>query len=187
MQIFLYLVAFLLYIIGLTFIIPIFFGVIAPIPSMPRINQLLVRKIQELDPTDGDILDIGSGYGSSVLALAKAFPNRRIIACEISWVPLLFSKITAKLLRRRNIVFLHADGFAYAANHSKVSSAFFYFPVTKKVHRALQNMSQTYRGFLYANTYPHPDLRPIDVLPAHDLFKSRLFVYDLRKSNKTPA
>lgn len=187
MQLFLYFIAIVMYVIGLTFIIPIFFGIIAPIPSMPRINRLLIRKIRELDSTDGDILDIGSGYGSTVFALAKAFPNRRIIACEISWIPLLFSKMTARLLRRRNIVFLHADGFAYAAGNPKVSSAFFYFPVTKKVHRSLQSMGQTYRGFLYANTYPHPDLRPVDVLPAHDLFKSRLFVYDLRPLNKTVA
>lgn len=110
MQLFLYFIAIVMYVIGLTFIIPIFFGIIAPIPSMPRINRLLILKIRELDSADGDILDIGSGYGSTVFALAKAFPNRRIIACEISWIPLLFSKMTARLLRRRNIVFLHADG-----------------------------------------------------------------------------
>lgn len=187
MQLFLYFIAIVMYIVGLTFIVPIFFGIIAPIPSMPAINRLLIQKIKEFDTSDGDILDIGSGYGSTVLALAKAFPNRRIIACEISWVPLWFSRWAAWVLHRKNIVFLRTDGFVYAGTHPEVTSAFFYFPVTRKVRRSLQNIGQTYHGFLFANTYPHPDLRAIEVLSAHDVFKSRLFVYDLSKRIEASA
>ncbi len=176
---FLYALAGVLYIIGLTFIVPIFFGVIAPIPSMPAVNRLLIRQIKEKDTSSGDILDIGSGYGFTVFALAKAFPKRRIVACEISCFPLWFSMAGAFLLRRKNITFLRTNGFVYAGQHPEVSSAFFYFPVTKKVRASLSEMARTYHGLLFSNTYAWDDKPVVDVFPARDLFKSRLYVYDL--------
>lgn len=182
MSLVLYFIAGVLYIIGFTFIIPIFFGIISPIPSMPQINHLLVKKIKEYDPSEGAILDIGSGYGSTVFALSKAFPHRRIIACEISWVPLLFSKSLARLLGHKNITFVHQNGFKYAEQHKEVSSAFFYFPVTRRVEESLKQLRQSYRGILFSNTYSCSFLKAKEIQLAGDIFRSKLLVYDLRHS-----
>ncbi len=187
MTVLLYVLAFILLIIGISFILPVIRVITPPIPSTSKVNKLLIKKIRELDSSSGDIVDIGSGYGTTVLALSRAFPDRRVVASEISFFPLFFSRVMALLLCRKNIKFEHGDGFSYVKEHKEVRCVFIYLLMTKGVRNSLRELSKRYNGLLFLNTYPYPDCDAQEILLAGDLFKSCLYVYDMRKKDKRVA
>lgn len=174
--------AFILMFVGLSFLLPPFFGIISPIPSTPQMNRLLIQKIKQYDESGSVIVDIGSGYGGTIRALAQAFPNRLIIGCEFSFFPRWVSRLF--LMRSSNVQIVSDNGFDYVKSHPDVTSAYYYFPLNRRAKKRVSDLLEHFNGTVFANTYPHPDFIPTDETKAGDVFKSVLYVYAGKRISK---
>src|SRR5947208_1496628 len=76
---------------------------ISPMPS----SKLATKALLDLIPIQkGVIYELGSGWGTIALKLAKKYPHCHIIAMEISWIPWIFSKIRAFFSQCSNLQIL---------------------------------------------------------------------------------
>lgn len=65
-----------------------------------------------LPAVDGDILDLGCGYGPVGIALAKDFPDRNIIGVDINQRALELANENARQNDVKNVSFLESDIFS---------------------------------------------------------------------------
>lgn len=85
-----------------------------PSTLIPRPEtELLVEKALELDlPPDARVLDLGTGTGAIVLALASERPNWRIQAVDFSADAIVLAKRNGENLGINNVEFRQSDWFA---------------------------------------------------------------------------
>jgi Methyltransferase small domain len=81
----------------------------SPVPTSWRVRRALL----ELAPREleGEVLELGSGWGGLACALADALPRARVTAWEASWVPFAFSWLWSRLRPRPNLTLRRGDFF----------------------------------------------------------------------------
>ena len=82
-----------------------------PIPSSGQLKEKVLEGIREyLQNSDSmTFMDLGSGWGTLLIPLAKQFPQHRFIGVERVFVPYFFSKLRSHNLK--NLSFIHGDIF----------------------------------------------------------------------------
>jgi 16S rRNA G1207 methylase RsmC len=68
------------------------------------LGTLVLLKEAPLPPADGDILDLGSGYGPIAIALAKRAPGARIWAVDVNERALQLTRANAETAKTPNVV-----------------------------------------------------------------------------------
>ena len=63
---------------------------ITPMPSSPQACAAIVQASRQAP--EGTIVDLGSGWGTLLFALARQYPERRIVGYELSWIPCLYAR-----------------------------------------------------------------------------------------------
>lgn len=84
-------------------------------PSVPWMRRAVIERLDKEIKEKGLpaplIVDLGSGWGTLALAAAKACPGASVVGYEISPVPLMFSRLKARLCGYKTVKFLNADLF----------------------------------------------------------------------------
>lgn len=82
---------------------------ISPMPTSRRVRASLLSLVP---PTlDGEVHELGAGWGTLAFALADALPGARVIAWEASPVPYLFCALRQRLRPRKNLELRRRDFF----------------------------------------------------------------------------
>jgi len=74
---------------------------ISPMPSSAKACRTIVKLSEQAE--FGDVVDLGSGWGTLLFALARKYPERQIIGYELSYLPYLYSRIYKTLFRLQHI------------------------------------------------------------------------------------
>ena len=147
---------------------------IAPMPTTPRACRAMLAATQ--DAPAGDVVDLGSGWGTLAIAFARQHPQRRVIGYEMSWLPWAASVTLARALRLRNLSFRRAD-FLHADLSQAGVLLCFLFP------RGMQAVAQRLRhgdcprALVVSNTFALPGFAPAAVVSLDDLYRTKVYVY----------
>lgn len=84
---------------------------ISPMPTTPQVRAVMLELIPD---GDGELHELGAGWGGLSLALAKRAPHRKVVAWELSWLPFIVTALRARAsglsnLEVRRANFLGAD------------------------------------------------------------------------------
>ena len=90
---------------------------IPPMPSSKKAYNMMIKLAENTG--SGTIVDLGSGWGSFVIPMAKKYPQRQVVGYELSLLPWLTSVFIKKLFGLKNLT-LHRQNF-YSANLSDTS------------------------------------------------------------------
>lgn len=97
----------------LTVMVSILVGVIrtgiSPMPSSRKAVQHVLRFA--VPPHPGPFVELGAAWGSLAIPLARTFPDRRIIAYELSTIPWLFLWLRVRASGLNNIDVIRRDFF----------------------------------------------------------------------------
>jgi len=85
----LYLLFFLIFICVVTVVISSLWYGISPMPSSIKVKKNLDELLPQID--SGNVLELGSGWGTLAFYLAERYPNCRVDAYEISPIPCFYS------------------------------------------------------------------------------------------------
>ena len=130
------------------------------------------------NPLEGKA-DLGSGWGTLVIALARKYPRQQVIGYELSWVPWLVSIIWKYSLRLDNLTLYRKD--FKKAELSIASILFCYlFPggmvaLHEKLKRELIN-----EILIVSNTFALPSCQPTKVIRLKDIYHTQICVYSWR-------
>ncbi|MEH6629079.1 MAG: hypothetical protein V7739_21805 [Motiliproteus sp.] len=147
---------------------------ISPMMSSGKACQAMLASINR--PANGPLIDLGSGWGTLVIALAREHPRKQVIGYELSWFPWLVSIIRKYSLRLDNLTIYRKD--FKNAELSNASILFCYlFPggmvaLHKKLKCELFN-----EVLIVSNTFALPSCQPTKVIRLNDVYQTPIYVY----------
>jgi len=139
--------------------------------------------LSEIDAAeDGPIIDVGSGWGTLVIAVAKKYPQRDVIGYELSLVPWLVSVLLKQIGRIHNLSLYRKDFLK--ADLSQASTLICYlFPggmlsLEKKLRQEKNKVN-----LIVSNTFAIPSYEPVKVVKLNDIYATPIYVY--HRGNQT--
>lgn len=82
---------------------------ISPMPTSPAVRRAVLALLPH--DVDGEVHELGAGWGGLALALADACPRAQVVAWEASFVPWLWCRLRLALRPRKNVTLRHGDFF----------------------------------------------------------------------------
>lgn len=149
---------------------------IGPNPSSPKQIKAVMSQI---DPhARGLILELGSGWGTLAVALARRFRECQIIGYESSPVPYLFAKFLNQFYRLPNLQFKPRNFFKMPLHDASVIVCYLYGGGMAKLKPKFdQELRPGTR--VISNTFSLPQSTPDAVVQVEDLFRTKIYSYTM--------
>jgi len=124
----------------------------------------------------GPIVDLGSGWGTLVVALARKYPHRKVIGYELSFVPWLFSLICKSVSGLDNLILHHRDFLDADLSDASVLTCYL-FPrgmvsLEDKLDR--ENASNV---LIVSSSFALPSSEPTKVIRVKDIHRTSVYLY----------
>ena len=149
---------------------------ISPVPSSKKAKNCMLSVIPE--ETIGNVVDLGSGWGTLVFSLSKKFPQCDVAGYELSPLPWLYSKLINSILRRKNLTIRRKN--IYNVCLSKVSVVVCYLHPNAMEKLAQKFEKELSKGTLIVcNTFPVPSWTPKQVYLIGGVFSRKIYVYEV--------
>lgn len=147
---------------------------IVPMPTLPHVRRAMLAQMP--DNPQGEILELGAGWGSTVLALSRQYPNHSIIGYEMAPLPFYVAKIRVMLSRRKNIVLKKSD--FYTASFAKAGAVFCYLSF-KHMDRLEPKFSAELgtKSVVVSHAFPLPGTKAHTTVTIGGLFATTVYVY----------
>jgi hypothetical protein len=150
---------------------------IAPMPSSTAACRAMRAAVAAAP--DGPVVDLGSGWGTLAISVARADRGRRVIGYEVSWFPWLVSVALARVLRLSNVSFVRADFRGVALPWPAVILCYLYPGGMRDVaHKLATEMPKPLT--LVSNTFALPSMQPHETIRLDDLYRTVIRVYRWR-------
>jgi hypothetical protein len=96
---------------------------VPPVPSTAEEISAVVELLREVNlPPGARIYELGCGWGSLALELARAFPDAAIVGFEVSWLPFIVARLRA--LRHPRVAILRRDFLDESLAHADAVTAY---------------------------------------------------------------
>ncbi|MBD3393179.1 MAG: methyltransferase [Chitinivibrionales bacterium] len=125
---------------------------------------------------NGDIVELGAGWGTLAFPLAKGFPHIRVTAVEISPVPFLFLQLRALVQKRANLEIVRRDILSVSLARAGLVTCYLYPDAMKKLKPKFENELQP-GTVVVSNTFAVPGWEPSRVGELEDLYRTRIYEY----------
>ncbi|WP_199671112.1 class I SAM-dependent methyltransferase [Salinibius halmophilus] len=144
------------------------------IPPMMSNASARSAMLKQINCSDGDIIDLGSGWGTLLMAAAKQHPQRQIIGYEVSWLPWLYARL--RLAKYPNVRVYRQD-FRHASLASASILLCYLMPKGMQTLAGLLAQYPDQQITIISNNFSLPALSATKTLQLNDLYKSPIYVY----------
>lgn len=152
-----------------------FYNGISPMPTSPRVLREILTLVDTLKP-DSEIIELGSGWGTITLPLARRNPDCSVRAFENSPVPWLWTRILGGFFRHKNLTIRRCDFFRESIESSEIIICYLSPSIMKRLRPKLE--AELANGaYVISNTFSIPGWRPFQVITVPDLYLSRIYLY----------
>ena len=145
-------------------------------PSSPAVRRELFKHLPKID--SGEIYELGSGFGTLAIPLAKQYPELKITGFEMSPVPWLIATVRGRILGLKNLRFKRADFLQADLRPASLLVSYLYPGGMEKIAQRLPALGPDKRYFL-SHTFALPGYAPIQTAQASDLYRSPIYLYEL--------
>ena len=153
---------------------------ISPMPSSRRAVQHVLQFV--VPPRDGPIYELGAAWGSLAIPLARAFPDRPIIAYELSTIPWLFLLLRVRLAGLSNIEVVRRDFFRDDLAKAAVVVCYLYPGSMVRLSTKLQ--SELVPGtVVVSNTFALPGWLPDQQAQLKDIYRTKIYRFVVDKES----
>ncbi len=151
---------------------------IPPMPSSKKAYQAIIQMTEETG--SGPIYDLGSGWGSLVIRLAKKYPDRQVVGYELSFFPYFITKLVKRVLGLHNLI-LHREDFLKAdLSEASVITCYLFPAAMKEIHSKLEHDLEKLQ-FIISNNFALPSYQASKVIQLDDFYKSPIYMYRLNQ------
>ena len=122
----------------------------------------------------GPLYELGAAWGSLAIPLAKTFPDRQIIAYEISTIPWLFLRLRVRFSRLNNIEVVRRNFFRDNLGQAAVVVCYLYPGSMIKLSTKLK--SEISPGtVVVSNTFSLPGWEADQQTQLNDLYQTKIY------------
>ncbi len=149
---------------------------VSPMPSSKKARQAMIQLASEAG--EGSIYDLGSGWGHLVIRLALKYPERQIVAYELSILPWLTTKVLKQVLGLKNLELYREDFLKADLSNASVIMCYLFPDVMTAIKNKLeQEEGKTH--FLISNNFALPSRQAIKTIRLTDFYKSPVYLYQM--------
>lgn len=152
---------------------------------MPTSGKVKAALFQALPKVEGEIVDLGSGWGTLVFPLAKAFPECQITGYETSPIPFALSLLRQMLQPRSNLLIKREDLFSAPLENAALVVCYLYPKAMKKLQSKFERELKE-GAIVISHTFALPDWQPSKVIEVQDLYRTKIYIYSFKKAKKNP-
>lgn len=168
----------ILLIIVILIVLSIVFGTlktgISPMMSSRKACQTMLTEIDTHQK--GPLIDLGSGWGTLVIAVAKKHPNMHVIGYELSWFPWWVSTVFKYSLRLDNLTLYRKD-FKNAQLSSASTLVCYLYPEGMVALQEKLSCEVFNKVTIVSNTFAMPSCQPTKVIRLNDFYQTPVYVY----------
>jgi len=147
---------------------------IGPMPTSPKQKQCLLSSLPS--HVKGKIFDLGSGWGTLAIPIAKRHPECEVVGYESSPVPYFVSQVLQLTLRYSNLRFHRKDVLQTPVQDASVIVCYLHPAAMKRLKPKLE--SELKAGtVVITNTFAVPGWKPENVIEANDIYRSKIYTY----------
>jgi hypothetical protein len=148
---------------------------ISPMPStrLQREQMLCVVAPQLHDNIT--IHECGAGFGTLAFALADRFPEHRVVAYELSLVPLLWCRLRNGLRPRRNLEIKNQNFLNEAFKNSDVLTCYLFTAGMEQLKAKL--LSEKPSVTVISHTFAFRGIAATEESQLNDLYQTKIYVY----------
>jgi hypothetical protein len=147
---------------------------IPPSPSSGKAVRVMTKAIE--NSGTGPIVDLGSGWGSLVIAFAKKYPQRQVIGYELSLVPWLFSYIRKYVSQLNNLTLYREDFLNADLSHASVLTCYL-FPLGMVSLKEKLERDRITDVLIVSSTFALPTSEPTRVVRVKDIYRTPVYLY----------
>ena len=154
----------------------IYFTIRLHVPPMMSSPEAMIA-IAKLIPTDSKtIIDVGSGWGNLIFILARKYPDRKIIAYELSPFPYLISMGIKYLFRFSNVKIYRKDGVKTDIPDNACIVTYLCLDTMNEIKNKI-DLGKWKPSYLISNTYALPGYSTHKQYQLKNIYRSRIFIY----------
>lgn len=175
-----------MFVLSFFFFLLFFFGVflsivfwslhngISPMPTSTKAKNAILKLLPS--EVKGDILELGSGWGTLAFPIADHYPHLAVFAYETSFIPFYFSKIRQFVQQRPNLKLIRQNFFTTSFHNGEVIVCYLYpeamWQLKEKFEQELKPGT-----WIISNTFAIPGWKPFSVIELDDLYHSKVYLY----------
>jgi len=95
---------------------------ISPMPSLPKTALKIAQQVKKHPAST--VVELGSGWGTLALCIARHNPTKQVLAYERSFVPYAFSLLLQALWRTPNVTFKNANFLTHTFTNEQIAVAY---------------------------------------------------------------
>lgn len=144
---------------------------------MPTSKKVKHRFLQALPKEmTGTIFELGAGWGTLAIPLAKRYPKCQVIALENSWIPFLVCKLRLRLSGLNNLQILRKDFFKASFREANLIVCYLHPGAMQKLKTKFQTeISQM--TLIATHTFSISGWTPVHTEVINDLYSTHIYHY----------
>jgi hypothetical protein len=147
---------------------------ISPMPTSPSVRRVLLSMISV--DLEGEVHELGVGWGTLAFAIAERCPRAKVIAWEASPIPYLFCALRLRLQRRPNLELRFGDFHQADLRHATLVVAYLF---TGAMTRLGEHFARELAAGseVLTHTFAWRGRTPTETAHAPDLYRTPLYRY----------
>lgn len=147
---------------------------ISPTPTSKTVKEELLKMIPS--EVRGKVVELGSGWGTLVFALAERLPHCSVRGYEISPLPYVVSVIRKRLSGCANATFLRQNFFKVSLEGTSLIVCYLYPGAMHRLQKKLRGELRS-GALVLTHTFAFPGWTPIDSRIAGDIYRTPVYLY----------
>lgn len=147
---------------------------IAPMPTSPKAKRALLKA---LPPTiSGTVYELGAGWGTLLLPLARRYPHAETIGFETSPIPYLVAR--ARIRGFQNIKLQRQDFMQTDLADAGLVVCYLYPEAMRRLKIKFE-VELKAGTWVISNTFAIPGWEPLQVVSVDDLYRNKIYIYKI--------
>ena len=131
---------------------------------------LIPRKIT------GKVYELGSGWGTLIIPLAREHPGSKVIGYETSPIPYFISKVRVWNSGLKNVQLLKQDFYDASLADAAIVVCYLFPGAMSKLKRKFEKELKP-GTIVITNTFALPGWTPLQVINIQDLYNTKVYLY----------
>src|ERR1700733_11844538 len=139
---------------------------ISPMPSSPAAKKAVMELLKG-HSIQGDIYELGAGWGTLAFPLASLFPHSTVIAIERSPLPYFICKMRQQFSKLSNITYVQDDFFRHNLSSASLVVCYLYPGAMSRLKGKFEEELKP-GTLIVSNTFAIPGWKPVHTLHLPD-------------------
>jgi hypothetical protein len=148
---------------------------IGPLPSSGKARRVVLSAVETAE--SGPVIDLGSGWGSFVIPLARKYPDRKIIGYELSSVPYYFSSFIRRFMRLDNLDLKREDFLKAELSEASVLVCYLFPGGMVSLEEKLLHELKGHTCVISC-LFALPSRMPSRTIRIDDIYKTPVYIYE---------